>query len=470
VGTAHHYRGVVFFSSGVKITLRKILRFGIMTEQAIQVEVENLSDVKRKLQIVVPSLEVSQEVDKAYKDLGKRAKLKGFRPGKVPRAVLEMYYRQQVEREVSDLLVRRGLAEALREKSLEPVGLNWPETLPPPIAGEDYRFIVEVEVPPEFTVENYLGLSLTDPGAEVSAEQVEARLADIRQEHTVLQPLPEPREVQEGDFAVLSYQGYFAGEEMAEGKAENLVLEIGSGKFNVDFERQLVGMMPDSETRFAVSLPNDFFNPLLAGKVVEFKVQIHEIKQKVVPELDDAFAQGLGGDFQTLADLRVAVREGMIKAKQNERQKHLEKQIMDKLAATTTFETPPALIRQEQENLIREQWERIQQYGLQVTGLDNEKVFESVRPRAEAQVKNRLILDRLAGQENIVLDDTEVEVKLQRLAEYNGQKLEQFRRLCEERNILAPLKQQWRNEKVLQFLINKANIVPGPEAPAEEKT
>src|SRR4030042_3037223 len=141
-----------------------------MTERPIKVEVENLSEVKRKREIVVPAAEVTQEGDRAYRDLGKRVKVKGFRPGKIPRSVLELYYRRQVEQEVSDTLARRSLGEALKEKALEPVGLNWPDPLPQLVADAEFRFRVGVEGAPEFTVADYLGLTLTDPGAEVTQE------------------------------------------------------------------------------------------------------------------------------------------------------------------------------------------------------------------------------------------------------------------------------------------------------------
>ena len=120
-----------------------------MTDSALKVEIENLSEVKRKFTIVVPSAEVTQEMDGAYRKLGKKAKVKGFRPGKVPWSVLEMYYHKDIEHDVSDALVRRSLAEALKDKGLEPVNLSWPESPPPLVAGEDYRYIVELEVAPK---------------------------------------------------------------------------------------------------------------------------------------------------------------------------------------------------------------------------------------------------------------------------------------------------------------------------------
>ncbi len=440
-----------------------------MTQYPMKVEIENLSDIKRKLRIEVPSSEVSKEVERAYRDLGKRVQVKGFRPGKVPRAILELYYRKQVEQEVSDSLVRRSLSEALKEKALEPVGLNWPEPPPPVVAGEDYRFSVELEVPPEFRVEDYLGLTLEAAEVEVTEETVGQRLEEIRQGNAVLRPPPENRGIQQGDFVVLDYQGYFADKPVEGARSENAYMEIGAGRFNLEFERQLVGLWPEAETRFAVELPPDFVNPLLAGKVVEFRVKIHEVKEKVVPELDDAFAQSLGGNFQTVADLHAAVQEDIIKVKEKERQARLENQALDQLLARHPFEMPPSLVRQEQENILRDQMERMQQHGISVAGLDQEKLRETVKPLAERQVRVGLLLERIAAQENLTVDDAELDSHLERLAAQTGRPLSQVRQFYQEHDLLGTLRRQLRDEKTLKLLLEKATIVTTPEPPAPEQ-
>ncbi len=441
-----------------------------MMELNTNVQMENLSDIKCKLQIVVPSTEVTAEFNRAYKDLGKRVKVKGFRPGKTPRSVLEMYYKKQVEEEVSDILVRRSLGEALRDKALEAVGLNWPEPLPPVVSGEDFRYQVEVEIPPEFTAENYQGLTLEDPGVEVADEQVEARLEEIRQSNAMLSPLKEPRGAQEGDFVVLDYQGYFAGEALTEGRADNIYLELGAGKFNLDFEKNLIGLNPWAEARFAVDLPSDFFNPLLAGKMIEFQVTVHEVKEKAVPELDDAFAQSLGGNFQTVSDLRQAVREDIIKTRERERQGRLEEQALDQLIAAHSFETPPSLIRQEQEGILRDQFQFMQSQGLNLEGMDVEKMLERLRPQAERRVKVRLIFDKIAAQENVSLGEGELEQGLARIAERSGRTVAQAQQFYEENNLMEGLKRQLRDEKVMQLILDSAQLVPGAGSPDQETT
>jgi trigger factor len=438
-----------------------------MTEVALKVELENLSEVKRKLKVEVPFAEVSKEVDRAYQKLGKEAKVKGFRPGKVPRSVLELYYHKQVEQEVAETLVRRSLGEALKEKALEPVNLNWPEPIPQTLGDEDFCYSVEVEVNPEFTVEDYRGLTLEAPEVEVTDEVVDARLGEIRESNALLKPAPEGRGIQEGDFVVLDYQGYFAGQPVEGGKAENYFLEVGSGKFDHEFERQLLGLTPGGEARFAVELPKDFFHPLLAGKVVEFKVKVSEVKEKVVAELDDAFAQALGGNFQTMGDLRAAVREDIIKVKERERQAHLESQVLDQLLGRTSFEVPPFLIQQEQEQLFREQWERMRQYGLDPQGVDHTKMLEAIKPKAERRVRSKLLLERIAAQEGLAVDDAELEEGLARVAAQTGRDVAQMRQFYQEHDLMESLRRTLRDEKTMKFLLDQANIVSPGEAPAE---
>jgi trigger factor len=442
-----------------------------MTESALKVEVENLSEVKRKLKIEVPSTEVTQEVDRAYRELGKRAKVKGFRPGKVPRSVLEMYYRKEIEQEVSDTLVRRSLGEALKDKEVEPINLNWPEALPPVVAGQDYRYIVELEVPPEFTAQNYLNLKLEAPEVEVKDEEVDERLEEIRQANALLKPPAEDRGVKDGDFVVLDYQGYFAGEPVEGAKAEGTYIEVGSGKFNLDFERNLVGLKEGAEARFAVSLPNDFANPLIAGKVIEFEIKILEVKEKVVAELDETFARNLGGNFQTMADLRTAVREDIIKGKERERQAYLENQVADQLLAHHEFEVPPSLVQQEQESMLRDQLQRFGQHGMNIANMDTSKMVEVLKPMAERRVRVKLILARIAQQENLTVDDAELDASMARIAVHSGRDVAEVKKFYEEHNLKGILRQELLDEKTMKMVLDKAEIsaIAAPAGEATEK-
>ena len=446
-----------------------------MTESALKVEIENLSQVKRKLKIEVPSTEVTQEVDRAYRELGKRAKVKGFRPGKVPRSVLEMYYRKDIDHDVSETLVRRSLGEALKDKDLEAINLSWPEPAPPVVAGEDYCFTVELEVPPEFTAEDYLGLKLEAPEVEVTDAEVEARLEEIRQGNALLKPPAEDRGVKEGDFVVLDYQGHFAGEPVAAAKAEGTYLEVGSGKFNPGFETNLLGLKAGTEARFDVALPDDFANPLIAGKVIDFAVKVQEVKEKVVAELDDSFAKNLGGNFQTVADLRTAVREDIIKSKERERQAYLENQVADQFLARHQFEVPPSLVTQEQENMLRDQMDRFSQQGFNPSGMDTAKMLEVMKPMAERRVRVRLVLSRIADQEGLAVDEAEMDAALARIAVNNRRDVAEIKKFYEEHELLGTLRRTLLDDKTMKLVMDKAEITaaaaaaPEAGAPAEDK-
>ena len=444
-----------------------------MTENAVKVEIENLSEVKRKLSIEVPAAEVTQEVDRAYRELGKRAKVKGFRPGKVPRSVLEMYYHKQIDQDVSDALVRRSLGEALKDKGLTAINLSWPEPAPPVVAGADYRYSVELEVPPEFTAEDYLELKLEAPEVVVDDSEVEARLEEIRQGNALLKPPAEDRGVQAGDFVVLDYQAFFAGQPVEGGKSEGTYVEVGSGKFSAEFEQNLVGLKAGAEARFAVALPDDFANPLLAGKVVDFAVKVLEVKEKVVADLDDAFAKNLGGNFQTVADLRTAVREDIIKGKERERQATLENQVSDRLLARHQFEVPPSLIVQEQENMLRDQMERFSQHGINPAGMNTANMLEALKPLAERRVRVRLVLSRIADQEGLAVDEAEMDAALARIAVNNRRDVTEIKKFYEEHDLLGALKRTLLDDKTMKLLLDKAEIntaVTAADAgPAEEK-
>jgi trigger factor len=438
-----------------------------MTESALKVEMENLSEVKRKLTIEVPSAEVTQAVDRAYRELGKKAKVKGFRPGKVPRSILEMYYHKDIDHDVSETLVRRSLAEALKDKGLEAINLSWPEPVPPVVAGEDYCFSVEIEVAPEFAAEDYLGLTLAAPEVMVTDAEVEARLEEIRQGNAILKPPAEDRGVKEGDFVVLDHQAHFAGQPVEGGKSEGTYVEVGSGKFNAEFETNLLGLKAGAEARFPVALPDDFANPLIAGKVVDFAVNVQEVKEKVVPELDDTFAKNLGGNFQTVADLRTAVREDIIKGKEQERQAYLENQVSDRLLARHQFEAPPSLIAQEQENMLRDQMDRFRQHGMDTAGMDPARILEVMKPMAERRVRVRLILSRIADQENLAVDEAEMDAALARIAVNNRRDVVEIKKFYEEHDLLGALRRTLLDDKTMKLLLDKAEITAAAAEAAE---
>jgi trigger factor len=188
----------------------------------------------------------------------------------------------------------------------------------------------------------------------------------------------------------------------------------------------------------------------------------------VVPELDDAFAQSLGGNFQTLADLRQAIRDDIIKNSERERQGRLEEQALDQIIAAHPFEAPPSLVRQEQEGILRDQVQFMQQQGLNVQGMDVEKMLERLKPKAERRVRVRLIFDKIAAQEKVSLESADLEEGLARIAEQSRRPVDQVRQFYEDNQLMEGLSRQLRDEKIMKLIVDSAQLAPGAASPGQE--
>ena len=424
----------------------------------MEVKVEEISPVERKLSVAVPSQNVDKQMDLAYRSWGKKAKIKGFRPGKVPRSILQRYYGKEIEEQVSQELFRQSLNDALDEAKLQPVMVKVPPNLPPVIQGDPFSYSVELEVAPDFTPENYLNLELESAPVVVTEEMVDTRLEELRQRQATLQPILEERPIQEKDFVVLDYQAYENGTAIEGGGSQNAYLEVGAGKLPAEFENRLVGLEKGEEIAFTMGVPADFINPAIAGKNVEFKVKVLEIKKLEVPDLDDAFAQTFSDKFNTLADLRQAVQVDLEHRGERENYEKMRQQVMDQIVKDNPVEVPPSLIRQEQERLVRQQLQMLEGRGLNIAGLDSEKMLERVKDMAEKQTRVNIVLDKIAAQEGLTVTGADLEAGYQRVADQIGDSKDMVKKIYQQRQIEEEFRSQIRAEKTLEFLIDKADV------------
>jgi trigger factor len=435
----------------------------------MEVKVEEISPVERKLSVAVPSQNVDKQIDLAYRSWGKKAKIKGFRPGKVPRSILQRYYGKEIEEQVSQELFRQSLNEALDEAKLQPVMVKVPNSLPPVIEGDAFSYSVELEVAPDFTPENYLNLEVESAPVVVTEELVDTRLEELRQRQSTLQPIAEERPVQAKDFVVLDYQAYENDAAIEGGGSQNAYLEVGAGKLPAEFENHLVGLNRGEEIAFTMDVPADFINPAIAGRSVEFKVKVLEIKKLEVPELDDAFAQTFSDKFETLADLRQAVHVDLEHRGERENYEKMRQQVIDQIVANNPVEVPPSLIRQEQERLVRQQLQMLEGRGLNVAGLDSEKMLERVKDLAEKQTRVNIVLDKIAALEGLTVTEADLEAGYQRVADQIGDSKDMVKKIYQQRQIEEEFRSQIRAEKTLEFLIDKANIKGETAAETAEK-
>ncbi len=242
-----------------------------MSDISAAVKIDDISTVKKKLSFDIPWADVKNELDSVYRKVGKKAKIKGFRPGRIPRGILEVHYREEAEEETVSNLVNRYYWETLQEKEIPAV--TQPEIEQKGIEAEkDFTFSATVEVEPAVEPRDYLGLELEKEEPVVTGEDLEARMQEIRQMFATMEEVSEDRGILVGDFVTLDFVGALAGEQLKELKSDNYLLEIGSKTFIPGFEEQLIGMRKDESKFVAVKFPENYHAAHLAGKDVEFTV------------------------------------------------------------------------------------------------------------------------------------------------------------------------------------------------------
>ncbi len=424
----------------------------------MKVNVEEISAIKKKVHVEVPEDHVAKEIDSFYDELKKKAKFKGFRPGKAPRSILERYFKDYTKGEVLQRLIQETFPKALSEISCSPVA---PPAFDPQELeiGKPFRYAAIVEVKPEIKIEDYAGLNLEGKKEDVGDEELEERLKSLQNLHAQLKTISEPREIRTGDYVILDYDAKMDGKPLDEGKGIDVPVEVGSGRFIPTLEEKLIGLKPEDERDVDVSFPADYAYKKWAGKTVSFHVKVKEIKEKILPALDEEFAKDLGG-FDSLEALKVKLREDMQKAKEMALDRHFKDQIVDQLLQKNSFEIPPSLVEDQNQALVSEAKLRLASQGMNLKDMDisEDKLREDYRAVAERQVKTYLILEKIAGQEGISVSDEEVQGRLKEISERSHQKLEAVKRYYEKNGLIPEIQAGLLSDKTLNLLLEKSHI------------
>jgi len=424
----------------------------------MNVNVEDISSIKKKVNIEISEDQVTKEVDSFYKDLGKKAKIKGFRPGKVPRNILERYFKDYVKAEVVQKLIQETYPTALSEANLHPV--SNPMIDPGEVeSGKPFQYSATIEVKPEIKLEEYLGLNVEGKKEEVKDEEVEERLKGLQNLHANLKTIEETRPVQNGDFVIIDYEAKMDGKPLEEGKAIDFTVEVGSGRFIQALEEKLIGLRSEEEREIEIFFPEDYGYKKWAGKTIAFHVKIKEIKEKILPILDDEFAKDLG-DYSSLEELKVKLKQEIEGEKKLALDRQLKDQMVDQLLQKNTFDVPESLVDEQTKTLVSDIKLRLATQGMKIDalGVSEEKLQKDYREAAIRQVRTFLILEKIAGQEGITVTDEEVEGRLREISERTHQKYDVVKRYYEKNGLIPEVKAGIMNEKTLNFLLEKANI------------
>lgn len=433
----------------------------------MQVTVEDISSVKKTLHVEIPREEVAREIDKAYEEIKKSAKIKGFRPGKVPRSVLEKMFRKDVLADVSSRLIQSSFIDAIKEKDLRVVGR--PKLDPPQLDGsQPYRYAATVEVTPPIAEIDIKGLKLKRSVYKVSEAEIDTQLKMLQKNLARLQKISENRAVREGDHVLIDFEGFKDGRPFAGApKTENYTLKVGAGSVLKEFDQQLVDMAPGDRREFPVSFPADYANKALAGQTLQFQVKLSEIREEILPEVNDAFAQS-AGRFETLEDLKRGITDNLTQGYEKRVEQELSEQIFAGLLDRSSFEVPEALVEMELDGIVEEA-ERSFSYrntSLEEAGLSRAGIAEKYRDTALKQVRRHLILGKIIDQEKLELSEDELLAAMQKMAASFQQPLEEIRRYYRENpEKLDYYKHALLEKKAVKLVLDSSSIEEvGPES------
>lgn len=419
---------------------------------------ENANEVK--FEITVEAAKFEDAMKKVYFKSAKYFNIPGFRKGKAPMQIVEKYYGPEIFYEDAfNEVAQEALEEAVEENKLDVV--SRPEVdVKQMEKGKDLIFTVVMQTKPEAEVSKYKGIEIKKVEYNVTDEDVEHELHHM-QEHNSRLISVDDRAVESGDTTTIDFEGSVDGVPFEGGKAENYDLEIGSNTFIPGFEDQIIGMKIDEEKDVKVKFPEEYFSKELAGKDAVFKVKLHEIKKKELPELDDEFAKDVS-EFDTLDELKADIKAKQ--EKQNEEKAKYETQdaVIKALCEKTKVEIPSGMVEMEVENMLKDFEQRLAYQGLNLAqyfkmmGKTEEEVKKEYEPQAIEGIKSRLALEAVIKAEKIEATDKEVEDKMKEMAKNYGK--ENDEEFLKNENVRNYIKQGLESEKAMDFLVKNAKI------------
>lgn len=416
---------------------------------------------KVTLKITVDNNKFEEAVNKAYNKTKGKYNIPGFRKGKAPKVVIETQYGKGVfYNDAIDMLFPEVYPEAIKELNIDPI--DRPDLDIEEISKDNgLVMVVNVEVKPEFELGAYKGIEISKVDNTVSEEDVEARLNEMVNRNARLTSV-EDKALENGDTAVIDFEGFENGVAFEGGKGENYNLVIGSNTFIPGFEDQLVGKKAGEEVEVNVTFPETYHAENLAGKPVVFNVKVNDVKVKEVPALDDEFAKDTT-EFETLAELRADVKAKLEEQAKNAADAEMRNVLVEKVSANTEVEVPEAMVQHQIDNMLMELNYQLQYQGLnleqllQMTGRGLDELREERRADAERLVKSSLVLEAIAEKENVEANDADVDAELEKMAAMYNMEVEKIKSSLRETDI-EDIKGQIKIRKTLDLLVENATI------------
>ncbi len=421
----------------------------------MQVNVEKLSPVEVEFNVEIDADVVTSEYEKAFKQVSKQSKIKGFRPGKAPRNIVSRVYGARVEADVMRRLVDDSFPKAAAEKSMQPI--NQPSVEPQKFtSGKAFSYKARCEVLPVIESVKYEGLVAKRPTITVSDEKVDEELENIRVANSTLEELKSPRAAKKGDVVTCDLEVEVAGAKIEDAGTQGYPIEIGKGQVFKEVEEALEGLKVDESASAEIEMPAGHPHPKLAGQKATFKVTAKEIKERILPAADDDLAKDLG-DFETLAELKADIKKQLEATQKEQADNVLAERLVQALVEANPIPLPPSLVAQQMRVSEREIVMRAQMQGQRVNGV-GEELLAQIKEDSETKVRAGLVMAEIAKKEEIKIDNAAVEEGLKELAEQTGKNVAKLRAEYSEPRKREMLVGMILENKVLDLIETKATI------------
>jgi trigger factor len=436
----------------------------------MQIHVQRVSPVMMELQIEVPADKVKLEVDKAYKNLAQKSRLRGFRPGKAPRSVLAHLFGPQVQNEVATAIVNDTLPKALTEKNVTPIAT--PQVVETGKLDQNgpFSYKARVEVQPEITDVKYEGFELVRPPTRADEKMVDEQIEHLRQRHAALKA-PEPaRPAQKGDVVTIDFTLSVDGKELKDGGGTGVQVELGGAQLVPELDKALHGKKVGEKAEAEVTFPDTHPSADLKGKKATFAVTVQDLKEKSLPNADDEFAKDVG-QYQTLIELRADVHTKLEKAMKEQSDLALAEQIVTKLNEANPCEVPPTLVEQQFQVMAREIDAQARRAGQKFTQDQVKDLTSRLRVDAERKVRAGLVMAAIARQNGVQVTEADIEKGIQELAQETNKAVAKVKAEYRDANKRQILIGMILEDKILDLLESKSKITDAPAIlpAAEEK-
>lgn len=440
----------------------------------MDVKLETIEENKRKLTVTVAAENFNKALDVAFKKVVKDVEIKGFRKGKVPRKVFEMRFGEAaLYEEAINYLIPIEYPKAVEQANIEPVAQPQFDIDFESIGKDkDFTFSAIVTVKPEVKLGEYKGLELTELSTEVTDEDIESEIEKLINRYAELVVKEDAAALE--DTVVIDFAGSIDGEEFEGGSAQNFSLKLGSNSFIPGFEDQLVGIKAGEERDVTVTFPEDYHAEHLQGKEAVFKVTCHEVKERVLPELDDEFVKDLEiENVETVEQLKEDARKRLAEQRETAAKNHLIDTAVELASANATINIPDEMIYEEAHRMLHDAEHQLQQSGIslemymQITGQSHDEMVDQFKGDAEKRIRYNLTLEAIAEAEGIEASEEEINQEMENLAEQYNVSLEQVKALYHDTSALA---YNIRLRKAMDFIVEHAKKVASTEASVEEDT